>query len=275
MKIAIYRIHYGVDFILESINSIINDVDKIIIFYSDEPWVINKTIKYKNQLLKFPKSPENLKEFFENNISNENVIIHKYECNSPKNQFGNLFEIAVNFLKINPDYVLFMEPDMIFGKNQFKLLNFELNIKFWSNNIIAKQIEVWKFDKNLKTNNAYRIPLRKKRVGPVLWKIKKSKKIITHFGGEPSNKSKKMSKLVTTLNLGFSFNKETMFYKHLMALNFSKIIGDTYPDENWYEDKWLNWSEDTRNLEISAGYQHHIKKAFTYKIPYKYFQYLT
>ena len=34
MKIAIYRIHYGIDFLLESINSIINDVDKIVIFYS-------------------------------------------------------------------------------------------------------------------------------------------------------------------------------------------------------------------------------------------------
>ena len=39
MKIAIYRIHYGIDFLLESINSIINDVDKIVIFYSEKPWV--------------------------------------------------------------------------------------------------------------------------------------------------------------------------------------------------------------------------------------------
>ena len=83
-----------------------------------------------------------------------------------------------------------------------------------------------------------------------------------------------MSRLVTTLNLGFSFNINTMFYKHLMALSFSKVIGDSLPDENWFEDKWLNWKENTENLEISEGYQHNIKRAFKFKIPYKYYQYL-
>ena len=274
MKLAIYRIHYGIDYLLESINSIYNDVDKIIIFYSEEPWVKNDTIKYRNQLLEFPKNPENVKQFISDNILDNKIIIHKYECDTPKNQFSKLYEISINFLKITPSYVLFMEPDMIFGKNQLKLLNFELNIKFWTSNIISKQIEIWKFNKELKTNNTFRIPLRKKRVGPVLWKIKNDKKINTHFGGEPSNESKKMSKLVTTLNLGFSINKKTMFYKHLMALTFSKVIGDSQPDENWFENKWLNWTEETRNLEISEGYQHHIKRAFKYKIPYKYYRYL-
>tara|TARA_B100001559_G_C16021988_1_gene403940 strand:- start:40 stop:546 length:507 start_codon:yes stop_codon:yes gene_type:complete len=167
-----------------------------------------------------------------------------------------------------------MEPDMIFGENQFNLLKFELNLKFWTNNIISKQIEIWKFDKNLKSNNAYKIPLRKKRVGPVLWKTNNKDQIITNFGGEPLNAKKKMSKFVTTLNLGFSFNKDTMFYKHLMALTFSKVIGDSLPDENWFEDKWLKWYENMENLEISEGYQHHIKRAFKFKIPYKFYQYL-
>ena len=55
MKIAIYRIHYGIDFLLESINSIINDVDKIVIFYSEKPWVEVDKIKYKNKYINFPK----------------------------------------------------------------------------------------------------------------------------------------------------------------------------------------------------------------------------
>jgi hypothetical protein len=32
MKWAIYRIHYGIDYINESINSIIHDVDKVLFF---------------------------------------------------------------------------------------------------------------------------------------------------------------------------------------------------------------------------------------------------
>ena len=60
---AIYRIHYGTDFIIESVNSIIDNVDKIYIFYSEEPWVKTDKINYKNQLIEFPENPENLKKF--------------------------------------------------------------------------------------------------------------------------------------------------------------------------------------------------------------------
>ena len=118
---------------------------------------------------------------------------------------------------------------MIFVKNQLNLLKFELNLKFCTNHISSRQIEIWKYNKSLKSNKSYRIPLRKNRVGAVLWKIKNNHKIETHFGGVPSNKSKKLSKFVTTLNLGFSINANTMFYKHLMALTFSKVIGDSEP----------------------------------------------
>ena len=40
-----------------------------------------------------------------------------------------------------------MEPDMVFGNKQFRLLKIELDLKFWIKCIIAKQIEIWKFDK--------------------------------------------------------------------------------------------------------------------------------
>ena len=39
-----------------------------------------------------------------------------------------------------------MEPDMIFGKNQIKILKFELNIRFWLKNITTRQIEIWKYN---------------------------------------------------------------------------------------------------------------------------------
>ena len=273
MKVAIYRIHYGTDFLLESINSIINDVDKIVIFYSKKPWIEVDKIKYKNKYINFPKNPENVKEFIINNLFHKKIFYFNYECNTPKNQFGKLFEIVINKFKIKPKYILFIEPDMMFGKNQLNLLKFELNLKFWTNHISSRQIEIWKFNKFLKSNKSYRIPLRKKRVGPVLWKIKNNQKIETHFGGEPSCKSKRLSTFVTTLNLGFSINENSMFYKHLMAIVFSKVIGDSEPDENWYDEKWLNWNENLENLEISKGFQHNIKRAFKYKIPYKFFQF--
>ena len=35
---------------------------------------------------------------------------------------------------------------MIFGSNQLSILNKELNLKFWINSLICRQIETWKYD---------------------------------------------------------------------------------------------------------------------------------
>jgi len=275
MTWAIYRIHYGLDFLEPSIKSIINDVDKIFIFYSQDPWIKAKYINYKNQHLDFPKNPEDVENFLINKFkNNKKIIFKKHECNTPMNQFGDLFNLACTTSKTKPEYVLFMEPDMIFGHKQLRFLKIELDLKFWLKSIIAKQIEIWKFDNIKKERNTYRIPLRK-RIGPVLWNVKKNQDVInTSLGGGPKDKKNEHFSILKILNLGFSFNKETMLYKHLTSLVFSKIIGDSLPDESWYEDKWLNWKPETRNLEISYGFQHKIKKATKFKIPDKYLKYL-
>ena len=271
---AVYRIHYGIDFIKQSINSIINDVDKVFIFYSKDPWVKTDQIIYKNKSIKFPDNPENVDIFLRNNFNYNKIIIKQYECETPLNQFGKLYTKACEYLDSKPNYVLFMEPDMIFGVNQLKKLKLELDLKFWTNFLIAKQIEIWKYNTTQNSPNSYRIPLRKKRVGPALWKVKKDIEILTQFGGGALKKKNNFSYFVKILNMGFSFNKETMLYKHLTAMVFSKIIGDSQPDENWFDDKWLNWKKNTRNLEISLGSQHLIKEAFRYTIPNKYYKFL-
>ena len=272
---AIYRIHYGTDYLKSSIKSIEKYVDKIFIFYSERPWVITENVKYKNEIIRFPDNPENIKQFITTNFTGDKFIIKNYECNTPLNQFGKLFDIACEITNKKPPYVLFMEPDMIFGKNQLKLLKTELKFKFWIRSLICKQIEIWKFDKEKNIRDTHRINLRNRRIGPVLWKVKNSdENIKTEFSGATKENKKNFSFLVKILNMGFSFNKKTMFYKHILAIVASNKIGDSEPDENWFEKKWLNWNEDCKNLEISKGSQHLIKKAFKYKIPYKYYQFL-
>ena len=272
MIVAIYRIHYGTDFIIESVNSIIDYVDKIYIFYSEEPWVKTDKINYKSNLIEFPKNPENIKSFLLENFQNHKIIIKKYECNTPLNQYGDLYKITKNKDDNKAKFVLFIEPDMIFGKDQLKILKLELTLKFWLRNITTKQIETWKFNKDNIDN--FRIPLRKRRAGPVLWHINRSKEIQTEFSGCSSDKKKNFSSFVKTLNMGFSLNKETMRYKHLLSIVSASVIGDSKTDEMWYENKWLNWKPDTINLDVSEGNQKKIKKAYKFKIPLKYNVYL-
>ena len=118
---AIYRLHYGLDFLKQSVSSIINNVDKIFI-YSMNPWVKQDFVKHRNQEIKFPKNPEDIQNFLLNNFKNEKIIIKNYECDTPLNQFGKLYDISCKISSSKPKYVLFMEPDMLFGENQLKIL---------------------------------------------------------------------------------------------------------------------------------------------------------
>ena len=53
-------------------------------------------------------------------------------------------------------------------------------------------------------------------------------------------------------NFGFCLNEKTMLYKHNAALDFSEKIKDSIPSQTWYEEKWLNWTPETTNLEPAS-----------------------
>ena len=55
-----------------------------------------------------------------------------------------------------------------------------------------------------------------------------------------------------------------MLYKHIVAIQSSKYYRDSQPAEDWYETKWLNWTPETTNLEISKAHRHYIKRAYPY-----------
>ena len=259
MVIAIYRMHYGIDFINKSVSSIIKDVDHIFIFYSKKPWVIKDKVIYKNKELDFPTNPENVETYLNNSFKKQSKIkIINFECETPLNQFGILYEKSLDYLEHTPNKVLFMEPDMIFPENGLNTLIIELNLKFWINSISTKEIELWKHYDFTK-NDSFRVPYRKRSGGgAILWKT--NKKIQTGFSPKDHKKRIHFSWLVEILNLGFCINDKTMLYKFLIGLVYTKIIGDSIPNEDWYENKWLKWDINTKNLEQSIGAEHRIPK---------------
>ena len=62
-KWAIYRMHYGLDFLSQSISSIRDDVDKIFICYSLQPWVVRDKVSYLGDEIDMPNNPENIEEY--------------------------------------------------------------------------------------------------------------------------------------------------------------------------------------------------------------------
>ena len=257
MKWAIYRIHYGIDFLKQSIDSVLPFVDNVIVCYSNFNWVKADSVRYFNETVLI-NNPENVLQFLEDNYAlNEKVSYWRQEFDTPKNQFRIILQEIVKRKECVPSYVLMMEPDMIFDVSDPFILFDEMKNRDLSN-ISTTQIELWK-------NSNWRIPQRD-RVGPTLWNLNKSPNFTTHFGTTCSSNNINVSNKIQNYNFGFCMNEQTMLYKHLVTMAYSAKIGDSLPSEVWYRDKWLNWKPETKNLEIAENAKNSITNAIPYKM---------
>ena len=126
-KYAIYRIHYGLDFLGKSIESIQKHVNKIFVFWSKEPW-------YK-ECQNLPPLNENVVEFCK---QYSDVTVMEREYDRPDNQYKLMYDEICQYYP-RPDQVLMMEPDMVWDHNNLNQV-WELRDK----EISFSQIEFWK-----------------------------------------------------------------------------------------------------------------------------------
>tara|TARA_R100001480_G_scaffold129073_1_gene126633 strand:- start:138 stop:869 length:732 start_codon:yes stop_codon:yes gene_type:complete len=234
-RIAVYRIHYGLDFLGKSIESLYLHVDKVFVFWSKQPW-------YK-KCKDLPPLNENVKEFCEKyeGWGDNKVTVFEREYDLPDNQFKKMYDEICQYYP-KPDQALFMEPDMVWDH---KTLNEVWKLQ--DDEISFNQIEFWK------NENWY---IKRDRPGPTLWNITPHKTM----KGCWSSKQKRHETL-KCYNYGFCLSPEVMKYKHEVAIQSSKYYGDSNPSKEWYQDKWLNWTPETRDLEISEAHRHLIEKA--------------
>ena len=231
MRYALYRIHYGLDFLGQSIESIENHVDKIFVFWSKKPW-------YKGAM-KLPPLDENVKEFCE---KYSKVTVFEKEYDLPLNQYKLMYDEVVQYYP-RPKQTLMMEPDMVWG-NEIKDI---WDIKDLE--VCFNQIEFWK-------NKQWYIKRDKDRPGPSLWNT-----VPTETQKGCWQNARKAHPSIKCYNYGFCLSPDVMKYKHEVALQSSKYYKDSPPSETWYEEKWLNWTPETEDLEISEKHKHYIKKA--------------
>lgn len=237
---AIYRCLYGEDFVQQSINSILDVVDKVLVVWDDKVWGDVDGCSYKGEYITYPKKFDNIIEKVEE-LNSPKIILHKDHVFSP---FGHHQHIIENILPIygNPDDLMIIEVDMVFRNDQLKLALDEFYIDKGID-LYLQQIEIWKMK--------YRIPERD-RPGVQL---------VHRKTGKTNSKS---SALVH--NFGFSFSDKTMYWKHLTAIGFSNVIRDSPPNVDWYDNKWLKWHpiDNNQDLEISIGAEKNIPYAFEY-----------
>ena len=246
MKRVIYRVHYGFEYLYKSIDSVSAWADEILVVVSRNPWYTEPTVMYLGKQTEIV-NPEDIDANIARLESMPDVRVVVEEFASPNGQWGSM----VN--KHTAEYVLTMEPDMVFPNHE-SLQVLEEQTK--QSNAVGcyNQIEFWK-------NTEWRIPQRN-RLGPVM--LKSPVNVQTKFNNEPLPKANATSNELVH-NYGFCFSPELMLYKHLLSIGFSRSIRDSIPAENWYKDKWLNWTPDTTNLEISAKHAHLVHKAIPHK----------
>ena len=131
MIYAIYRIHYGLDFLGKSINSIIDEVDQIFVFWSKQPW-------YKG-CENLPPLNENVTDFCKQ--FPHKVTVYEKEFDLPDGQYTQMYSHVVTGHNL-PKKTLMMEPDMVWDKEELKKA-----LELEDPEISFKQIEFWKNDK--------------------------------------------------------------------------------------------------------------------------------
>lgn len=243
MKIhAVCRCLYGEDFVQACIRSIDEVVEKIFVFWDDTAWGNCDHVVYKGQRVDFPKPPATF----------DRVVERIKELNNPKitliydHQVNNISQFThfVNDILLpqygKPDMYMFPEIDHVFRPDQLHLAISEALLHPHTS---TRQVEVWK---GLK----HRVPERTQRSGVMFWNMQHFDRLPpTGRGGDGPRRTLQ----AYVHNMGFAVSPQVMYWKHMTALAFSRLIGDAQPWEPWYEEKWLNWTPETRDLEISEG----------------------
>ena len=239
-RAAVYRVLYGEDFIRRSIESVIDAVDEVYVFWTNKVWGDCTEVKYKGEIIQFPDKFDSAVDEVKS-IGSPKIKLVEYYQPSPRNQFTNLIN---NF--VDADVVAIVEHDQIFNDAKAAFKDFEAS----GRKVAAmQQVEHWKTEE-------YRIPQRR-RAGPVFWRPPLPS---TSPGGLPVKWEHWLNG--TVKNLGFCVSDKTMYWKHLAAIAFSAKIMDSPPREDWYDEVWLKWHPEMKNLEIAEGCSSAIKHAY-------------
>lgn len=266
MIYAVFRCLYGEDFVCESIRSIAPYVDRIFIFWTDKVWGNATHCMYKGQRVDFPNGLDASFDGIRDKLADleaefpGKVILNYDHVINNRNQFTHLVNDRILPSWSKPKTIMMMEVDYVWRKDQIEaaLAEFAALAKSGVRHASSSQVELWKsFDYQAMRND----PSRKAAMFWDMTNLDRMPPTNRHFdaGG--------MGRLQAFVhNLGFCASAQVMYWKHLTAIGYCQKIGDSPPNEAWYDDVWRTWDAGTNNsnLEMSKGYEHLIPHAIPY-----------
>lgn len=242
---VVYRAYYGGDYIKEAVNSVIDDVDKVLIYAYTSPWFNVQKSSLKGKVYNIPKNgvddliPEALK--LTNHPKVHLIHDNYYEHHG---QMAHLINDRVLKEFPRPKYIIYENTDQIHLDGGLRKLLDEF--KECGNWIASPHaIHTWR---NLKWKLPDEHRFSHKRLSSLF--------INTHLMKEfPKEKQHEAYLLgdvprltsAKVVNVGFSSEENLMLYKVLLRKAHADLIPDARPLENWYDDVWLGWKNGSGN----------------------------
>lgn len=257
-RIAVYpSVLYGADFIVESIASVLPYVERVYVVFMQRPWGDTSGVEFGGKWISWPERFDDARERVAA-LKNDRVVSIEAQKSSPWDRWS----FAVNDVlgKVcDPSEVVLIDPDCVFSDVKAKQMfaEWEAHPEYvWA---APGQIELWKTPE---------------------WKIERPRSMVSLHRGDVSLLSSdarkrrgvnppethKLSGHVH--NFGFCVSDSTMRWKHLTALAFSPVIGESLPNPAWLDKCWRAWhpTDNNRSLEPSLGCESAIQKAVPHDI---------
>ena len=283
---AVYRVLYGEDFIKESIESVLDHVDKVFVFWSNYTFGKLSNVLYKGEIVKFPNVFDRSIEIVKS-INSDKIVLFNEHFMVNSNSFTKMYNEH-----ILPDYdecdiLMMLEVDHVFRKDQLELALDQ----FIDEKRVAATTEQWEIWKGFKhcvpqwndDKVEFEVPnyITDERERSYLEKTNPRLRMCTmfinmeYFGILPRTgmhcnpvgiafHDKKFRLKARTHNFGFAVSEKTMYWKHLVSIGIASKVNDDPPNEDWYDNKWKSWTPESENLEQSKGFEWHIPKCIPY-----------
>lgn len=254
---AIFRGLYGADYVTHAIESVLPFVDKVILVWGILPFAEVDEWTHKGKVYKFPDRFDVLLEAVEV-MGEPRVHVEHYHSQSPRNQWTEIVNEIVIPKYGKPDAVILGHVTHVWCRDALaaNLEEFEASRYLWAN--------TWQTETYRRLD--YRIPERF-RAGVGFWNLQMAGKMpATGLDCNPATATLRSGPMLggRVHNLRYSQNLNIMFWRHLVVQAYVAQLGDSRPSPDHFEDKLLNWTPETRDIEMALAHKHTVPQAVPY-----------
>ncbi|MGQ0628724.1 MAG: hypothetical protein ACT4PL_11575 [Phycisphaerales bacterium] len=254
--VAICRVLYGSDFVGESLSSIYDHVDHILVVISRRIFGGRDRVRYFGHDVYLPHDMDGveaaaLRFRAQHDHADKITIIANRFDTTLVGQMQRLVndEVIVRFPGCS--HVFLVEPDEVYHASAIARLMDVARGSDADEFMVAPHLfwRTWRYASTRSNPNVVLRALKGARsIGPTQHALASQERVRRVDAG------------VMLHNFGYAASERTVFWKHLASLSFSRDLNmDSPPREEWFDEVWRPWNGRTcRRVDLcpSIGYEH-------------------